>query len=83
MWANNETGMIFPIKELAQIAHERGVLFHADVTQAVGKLKVDVRDVDVDFKIFQHIILMTKRNWRTLYKRCSINSHHFFMVENI
>ncbi|ASM37146.1 NifS family cysteine desulfurase [Campylobacter sputorum] len=52
MWANNETGMIFPIKELAQIAHERGVLFHADATQAVGKLKIDVRDVDVDFMSF-------------------------------
>lgn len=52
MWANNETGMIFPIKEMAQIAHEKGVLFHTDATQAVGKLKVNVRDVDVDFMSF-------------------------------
>lgn len=52
MWANNETGMIFPIKELASIAHEKGALFHTDATQAVGKLKVNVQDVDVDFMSF-------------------------------
>lgn len=52
MWANNETGMIFPIKELADIAHEKGVLFHTDATQAVGKIKVDVKSVGVDFMSF-------------------------------
>ncbi|MDR1008186.1 MAG: NifS family cysteine desulfurase [Campylobacteraceae bacterium] len=52
MWANNETGMIFPIKELAQIAHENGALFHTDAVQAVGKIAVDVRDADVDFMSF-------------------------------
>lgn len=52
MWANNETGMIFPIKQMAKIAHEYGVLFHTDGVQAVGKIKVDVREVDVDFMSF-------------------------------
>lgn len=52
MWANNETGMIFPIKELVDIAHEKGVLFHTDATQAVGKIKVDVKSVGVDFMSF-------------------------------
>ena len=52
MWANNETGAIFPIKELAKIAHERGVLFHTDATQAVGKIKVNVMDAGVDFLSF-------------------------------
>ena len=52
MWANNETGAIFPIKELAKIAHERGVLFHTDATQAVGKIKVNVIDAGVDFLSF-------------------------------
>jgi len=52
MWANNETGMIFPIKEMAQIAHENGALFHTDGVQAVGKIPVDVQDVDVDFMSF-------------------------------
>lgn len=52
MWANNETGVIFPIKELASIAHEKGALFHTDAVQAVGKIKVNVRDVGVDFLSF-------------------------------
>ncbi len=49
MWANNETGMIFPIKEIGEICRERGVLFHTDGVQAVGKIPVDVQDVHVDF----------------------------------
>jgi cysteine desulfurase len=48
MLANNETGTIPPVKELAQIARERGVLFHTDAVQAVGKMSVDVRDLGVD-----------------------------------
>jgi cysteine desulfurase len=52
MWANNETGMIFPVKEIADICKERGVLFHSDATQAIGKVKVDVQDVKVDFMTF-------------------------------
>lgn len=49
MWANNETGMIFPIKEMGQICKEKGVLFHTDGVQAVGKIPVDMQDVHVDF----------------------------------
>ncbi len=47
--ANNEVGTIEPIKELAEIAHEKGVLFHTDAVQAFGKIPVDVKDLDVDF----------------------------------
>jgi cysteine desulfurase len=49
MWANNETGMIFPIKEIGEICKEKGVLFHTDGVQAVGKIPVDVQAVHVDF----------------------------------
>lgn len=52
MWANNETGMIFPIKELAQIAHENGALFHTDAVQAVGKIKINVQETGIDFLSF-------------------------------
>ena len=38
-----------PIKEMAKIAHENGVLFHTDAVQVAGKLKIDVKDLDVDF----------------------------------
>lgn len=49
MYANNETGTIMPIKEMAKIAHENGILFHTDAVQVAGKLKIDVKDLDVDF----------------------------------
>jgi len=49
MWANNETGMIFPIKEIGEICKEKGVLFHSDGVQAVGKIPVDMQAVNVDF----------------------------------
>lgn len=47
MWANNETGVIHPIREIAAIARERGALVLSDATQAVGKIPVDVADVDL------------------------------------
>jgi cysteine desulfurase len=52
MWANNETGLIFPIAELAAYCRERGVLFHTDAAQAIGKVPVDVRAAPVDFLTF-------------------------------
>ncbi len=52
MWANNETGKIFPIKEIGAICREKGVLFHSDATQAIGKLKGDVQDANVDMISF-------------------------------
>ncbi|WP_304546405.1 NifS family cysteine desulfurase [Sulfurimonas microaerophilic] len=52
MWANNETGKLFPIKEIGAICKEKGVLFHSDATQAIGKVKVDVQDAGVDMISF-------------------------------
>lgn len=49
MMANNEIGTIQDIKEAARITHAAGALFHTDAVQAVGKIPVDVRDLDVDF----------------------------------
>jgi cysteine desulfurase len=43
MWANNETGVIFPAEELADIARDKGVPFHTDAVQAVGKIPIDLR----------------------------------------
>jgi cysteine desulfurase NifS len=48
MLANNETGVIQPVKEMVQIAHEHGVLFHCDAVQALGKIPLDVTDLDAD-----------------------------------
>ncbi len=52
MWANNETGLILPIKELSELCRENGVLFHTDAVQAIGKIKVDVKQTPVDFLTF-------------------------------
>lgn len=52
MWANNETGLVFPIRELAALCRERGILFHTDAVQAIGKLPVDVQETPVDFLSF-------------------------------
>jgi cysteine desulfurase len=49
MWANNETGVVFPIEEIAAICRSKGVLFHTDAVQTPGKLKIDVADTGVDF----------------------------------
>ena len=42
MWANNETGVLFPVKEIAEICRSRGVLYHCDAVQAAGKVEIDV-----------------------------------------
>lgn len=48
MFVNNEIGVIQPIKEIGQICRERGVFFHTDAAQAVGKIPVDVNDMNID-----------------------------------
>ena len=48
MWANNETGTIFPVAELAALAHEAGALFHTDAVQAAGRVPLDVTAAGID-----------------------------------
>lgn len=48
MWANNETGTIFPVEELAVLAKEAGALFHTDAVQAVGKIPMSLKDTAID-----------------------------------
>ena len=49
MWANNETGVLFPIEEVAALCRSKGVLSHTDAVQAAGKVSIDVKDLGVDF----------------------------------
>ncbi len=49
MWANNETGVLFPIEEIAAICRSKGVLCHTDAVQVPGKIKIDVKTLGVDF----------------------------------
>jgi cysteine desulfurase len=48
MWANNETGVLFPIQKAAEMARERDIFFHTDAVQAVGKIPINLRDSAVD-----------------------------------
>ncbi len=48
MWANNETGTLFPVEEMADAARSAGVMFHTDAVQAVGKLPIDLKNTCID-----------------------------------
>jgi cysteine desulfurase len=49
MWANNETGVMFPVEKIAELCREKGVLFHTDAVQAVGKVPIGLRDAEMSF----------------------------------
>ena len=49
MWANNETGVLFPVEKIAEICRQKGVLFHTDAVQAVGKIPIRLRDMAINF----------------------------------
>jgi cysteine desulfurase len=49
MWANNETGVLFPIEEAAEICRSKGTIFHSDAVQAVGKISLDLSRLPINF----------------------------------
>ncbi|MFV5215140.1 cysteine desulfurase NifS [Azonexus caeni] len=48
MWANNETGTLFPVEEMAELAAAKGIMFHTDAVQAVGKIPIDLKNSKID-----------------------------------
>ncbi len=48
MWANNETGTLFPVEEMAELAAAKGIMFHTDAVQAVGKVPIDLKNTKID-----------------------------------
>ena len=48
MWANNETGVLFPVEEIANLAKSRGAIFHTDAVQAVGKIPINLAESQID-----------------------------------
>ncbi|MBA4367381.1 MAG: cysteine desulfurase NifS [Desulfobacterium sp.] len=48
MWANNETGVIFPVEEIASVVKGKGIAFHTDAVQAVGKIPIDLKNSNID-----------------------------------
>ncbi len=72
MYVNNETGVIQPIKEIAKLTHENGVLFMTDATQAAGKIEVDVGDLDIDLLCFSGHKMYAPKGIGALYVRNKI-----------
>ncbi len=75
MMANNEIGAIQPIADLARIAKRHGVLFHTDATQAIGKLPIDLNELDVDFLTFSGHKIYGPKGVGALYMKKGIELH--------
>lgn len=73
MWANNETGVIFPIPEIARVVKERGVLFHTDATQVIGKIPVSVKDRTIDLLTYSGHKFHAPKGVGALYIRSGVN----------
>lgn len=74
MWANNETGTIFPVEKLAELAHEHGALFHTDAVQAVGKIPLDLRSSEIDLLSLSGHKLHAPKGIGALYIRKGIRT---------
>jgi cysteine desulfurase len=79
MWANNETGVIFPVEELARITHERGILFHTDAVQAVGKIPINLGKLDIDMLALSGHKLHAPKGVGVLYIRKGTKFSPFLM----
>ena len=77
MWANNETGNIYPIHELAELAHRNGALFHTDAVQAVGKVPMNLAESQIDFLSLSGHKLHAPKGVGALYVRRGVRFRPF------
>ena len=77
MWANNEIGNILPVRELAEMAHAKGALFHTDAVQAVGKVPINLAVDGIDFLSLSGHKLHAPKGVGALYVRRGIRFHPF------
>ena len=69
MWANNETGNIYPVEKLAEIAYNHGVMFHTDAVQAVAKIPVDLKKTKINMLSFSGHKIHAPKGVGVLYVR--------------
>lgn len=69
MWANNETGVLFPVEKAAEMAREKGILFHTDGVQVVGKIPIYLRDTAIDMLALSGHKLHAPKGVGALYVR--------------
>ena len=79
MWANNESGVIFPIEEIAPVLRDRGIVFHSDAVQVVGKLPVNMEKVEVDMLSLSGHKLHAPKGVGALYVRKRTKFSPFLM----
>ena len=77
MYVNNETGVISPIREIGEIAHERGVVFHTDAVQALGKMELDLGGLPVDMASFSAHKICGPKGAGALYIKKGIGLESF------
>ncbi len=79
MWANNETGVIFPVEEAASIAKEKGAFFHTDAVQAVGKKQIDLAQSQIDMLSLSGHKLHAPKGIGALFVRRGTPFHPFLV----
>jgi cysteine desulfurase len=79
MWANNETGTIFPVEEIAARVRERGIVFHTDAVQAVGKIPINMADSAIDMLSLSGHKLHAPKGVGVLYVRKGTKFAPFLM----
>jgi cysteine desulfurase len=79
MWANNETGNIYPVAEIAEIAHSHGALFHTDAVQAVSKIPVNLKEVPIDMLSLSGHKLHAPKGIGALYVRRGVRFRPFMI----
>lgn len=76
MFANNEIGTVEPIKEIGEICRQKGVIFHTDAVQAIGNIRVDVKDMNIDLLSMASHKFYGPKGMGALYIRKGIKIHN-------
>lgn len=79
MYANNETGVVFPIEQIGQIVKERGILFHVDAVQAVGKIPLNMKTSTIDMLTLSGHKLHAPKGIGALYVRRGVRFRPFLI----